>query len=215
MKKKSLFLFISFVAIELTAVMPQAQAQGMNLYYESFNERTNQLVSKVWMDANGNQRVENPASPGDFMINRIDVTTRIITVYSFNGRTKTYTRITIVPDTAGAGMVETFLGQEMVEGRMCNHYRITWTGRSEVEEQWRDPTLHNLPIRQRVGSEPPTVTRNIRQGTQPAHLFEIPSDFREQSLPDLQGLFGGQQPQQNQQQQDFMNSLQDLFNQGR
>jgi len=184
---KRILTVIAFLAISLTAVVPQAQAQ---VYYESFNERTNQLSSKVWMDANGNMRVEQPAYPGDFTISRIDLTTGIITMYRCNGRTKTYTRMTINPHVEGAGMVDTLLGQEMVEGRMCNHYRTTWTGRSEVEETWRDPTLNDLAIRTRIGNEPPTVIRNIRQGTQPAHLFEIPSDFREQvlNIPDLQQI---------------------------
>lgn len=177
-------LGIIALTVMALALVPQIMAQTVSapMYWETFDERTGRLINKVWTDANGNQRIENVATPDEFTINRIDVRTRAITMNRCNSRTKTYTSITINPDVEGAGMVETLIGQEMVEGRMCNHYRITWTGKSEVREEWRDPALHNLPIRSRDGNNPPTVTRNIRQGAQPAHLFEIPRDYTGQSV---------------------------------
>jgi len=180
---KKILSVIVFTAIAF-AVVPQVQAQGINLYYETFNERTNKQESKTWMDDKGNMRTESLDSPGTFTIMKLDSTTGVITMYRCDGKTKTFTKMP-VPTEAGANQVETFLGKEEVEGRMCDHYRITWTGRPEVEEQWRDPSFYNTPIRQRSGKLDPIIIRNIKQDPQPANLFEIPADFKEQALPDL------------------------------
>jgi hypothetical protein len=75
------------------------------------------------------------------------------------------------------------IGVEDVEGRECYHYEyrhttLTVTGVEEVtvNHQWFYPPL-NCPIQQSNGGyDEPTVLRNIQEGPQPAHLFEVPKE---------------------------------------
>lgn len=187
--KKTLFLIA--LTVMALALVSQVMAQGM--YFETFNERTGQLLSKDWV-SNDNMRMRSEhANSNDFTITVFDPTTKTITMYRFNARAKTYTRWSVSAEGLDIGMgmqshiarTETDLGQEMVEGRMCNRRRINFADGS-VSEYWNDPTLNDLAIRSKHGNEDPTILRNIRQGSQPAHLFEIPRDYKEQATPDLQ-----------------------------
>ena len=189
------FLMVISLVVLVLSIVPQVMAQSYGMYYETFNERTNQLLSKHWTsNDNLRSRMEHSNS-NDFTITVFDPTTTTITMYSFDARTKTYTRFTVSSEGYGLGnnmqthqvRSETDLGQEMVEGRMCNRRRINFANGS-VSEYWNDPTLNDLAIRTKHGNEPPSIIRNIRQGSQPAHLFEIPRDYREQSAPDMQWI---------------------------
>ena len=76
-----------------------------------------------------------------------------------------------------------FIGNENIEGRECQHYEyrhtsLTVTGVEEVtvNHQWFYEPL-NCPIQQSNGGyDEPTVLRNIQEGPQPAHLFEVPKE---------------------------------------
>jgi hypothetical protein len=207
------------VAVALTSV-----AQVVPHYAEVFNERTNQLNSKQWVSAAGHYRQEVTDQSGTFInIFRRDS----MTIYRLDVSKKTYMAIPFSqfgnPNSIlGMNLQERadtkteFIGQEEVEGKMCDHYRYTTVtrlanGQSEttIYDQWIYKPL-NTWIRQTVGTygDPREVLRNIAQGEQPAHLFEIPRDYSAMSLPGgglLESLLGGKSPAENQQK---MNELQ-------
>jgi hypothetical protein len=212
---------ISFITFCLAAVALTAAAQVVPHYGEVFNESTNQLMSKQWVSAAGHYRQEVTDQSGTFInIFRRDS----MTIYRLNPSNKTYMAISFSqvasPNSMFGMKIEEsantkteFIGQEEVEGKMCDHYRHTTVtrlagGQSEttIYDQWIYKPL-NTWIRQTVGAYGSNreVLRNIRQGAQPAQLFEIPKDYKAMSLPGgglMEALLGGKSPAENQQKAD-------------
>jgi hypothetical protein len=68
------------------------------------------------------------------------------------------------------------IGEESVGGRGVVVYRaISYPGRELLG--WIDPNL-KFPLRIRMQEGTSITVENIHEGSQPAHLFEIPSGFR-------------------------------------
>lgn len=104
---------------------------------------------------------------------------------------KTYMERPIKPqDMATAGKTEgevkkTYLGEESVEGRTAKKYRVTYRyeGKTEVFYSWIDTQL-NVPLK--VSDEKGrwmTVYKNIKPGSQPGSLFEVPAGYRKIKIP--------------------------------
>jgi len=189
-----------FITISLLAVIVTAQAQVVPYYGEYYEDRPGgKLKSKIWVSAEGNYRQEVTDKTGTFVnIFRRDT----MTVYRLDMAKKTYmsfpfSQFPNANSAFGIKMQESantkseFIGQEEVEGKMCEHWRYTTTtvltnGKSQITiyDQWIYKPL-NTWIRQTVGpnGSDPEVLRNIVQGQQPANLFEIPKDFKNTSLP--------------------------------
>jgi hypothetical protein len=182
------------VAVALTAT-----AQVVPYYGEVYYEKTNKLASKMWVSANGNYRQEVTDNTGTFVnIFRRDS----MTVYRLDMAKKTYMAFPFsqlsnsnsmfgMKIQENANTKSEFIGQETVEGKTCDHWRYTTTTtltngqkQTTIYDQWIYKPL-NTWIRQTVGTygSDPEVLRNIAQGQQPAHLFEIPKDFKGSSLP--------------------------------
>jgi len=191
---------LSFITVCLVAVALTATAQVVPYYGEVYEDRSGgKLKCKMWVSAEGNYRQEVTDNAGTFVnIFRRDS----MTVYRLDMAKKTYmsfpfSQLSNSNSMFGMQMQESantkaeFIGQETVEGKPCDHYRYTTVtrlanGQSEttIYDQWIYKPL-NTWIRQTVGAygSDPEVLRNIAQGQQPAHLFEIPRDFKGSSLP--------------------------------
>jgi hypothetical protein len=189
---------LSFITVFLLAVLVTAQAQVVSYYGEVYEDRPGgRLKCKIWVSAEGNYRQEVTDNTGTFVnIFRHDT----MTVYRLDMAKKTYitfpfSQFPNANSMFGMKIQESsntkseFIGQEVVEGKTCDHWRYTTTtvltnGRSEttIYDQWIYKPL-NTWIRQTVGpnGSDPEVLRNIVQGQQPAHLFEIPRDFKDMS----------------------------------
>jgi hypothetical protein len=78
------------------------------------------------------------------------------------------------------------VGTETVNGRSCDKWEIT--GPQSKQTVWIDQKLH-FPIRS-VSSDGNTMDlTNVKEGSQPASLFEVPAGY---SKMDLGGMMGGQ-----------------------
>ena len=81
------------------------------------------------------------------------------------------------------------LGTEQVNGRTCDHWQVTDKG-GNVTNVWLDKSLH-IAVKT-VGTAGSQELTNIKEGEQPASLFQIPAGYRK---IDLTGMLQGRPPQ--------------------
>ena len=81
------------------------------------------------------------------------------------------------------------LGPDTVNGRLCEKWQITPKNGS-VTTAWVDPKLH-FPIKTQTADGGSFELSNIKEGSQPASLFDPPSDYQKM---DLGGKRGGGSP---------------------
>jgi hypothetical protein len=225
------------IAVCLTA-MATAQAQKIPLYNEVYDEHTEKLVSKEWRSAEGHLRQESPRADGTWnvAIYRADS----LKFYTVAEKTKTVAELpmsqlhTSMFGVENAGSSKEFLRREVVEGYDCAVYKITkYTTRtggqteSTYHTEWYYEPL-DLVIRYVESFNAMNlVHRNIRRGAQPAHLFEIPKDYKwfdtnaalnqMNSQMDILKSIGqgkapaGSSPEKQQQVQDALKQIQDAF----
>jgi hypothetical protein len=67
-------------------------------------------------------------------------------------------------------------GQEIIDGRHAVHYRIIPSSDREMSG-WVDPNL-KFPLKIQKEDGTTALVANMKEGPQPASLFEIPTDFR-------------------------------------
>ena len=196
MKRLSLIV-VCFLALT------KLSAQIVPLYGEVYDEVNNRLLSKQWVSSDGHYRqevIENGIT--SIIIYRADTNK----FYRLDTQNKTYLVIPMEQLQNANGMLgmkvqesanttTEFIGNEEVEGKMCDHYRYTTVttltnGRTQttIYDQWLYPP-YNTWVRQTVGQfgSDRQILRNVTTGAQPNHLFELPSDYRELSIPG--GLF--------------------------
>jgi len=114
-----------------------------------------------------------------------------------------------------------FIGLEDVNGYECHHYQhiststlTTGTQETGCTHSWVYEPLNVQMQYSNCGYDEPIYLGNFQQGTQPAHLFEIPTDYTGMSLPTggLMEMITGKPREQNQQDVDAAKkSLQDGF----
>lgn len=78
-----------------------------------------------------------------------------------------------------------YMGEEKVNGRQAKHWEISEIlpdGRHLVWQYWEDTRLRSCLKSIKPGISSYELT-NLREGSQPASLFEIPNDFQEVSPP--------------------------------
>lgn len=80
------------------------------------------------------------------------------------------------------------VGVEQVNGRTCDHWQITHND-GTVSNVWVDQSLH-FPIKS-VSPDSTWELTDIKEGDQPATLFEIPAGYHKM---DMSGMMGGMQP---------------------
>lgn len=82
-------------------------------------------------------------------------------------------------------------GTETVNGRSCDKWVFTSKSNpSDVRTVWVDQKLH-FPIKTQSSDGDTWELTNIQEGTQPASLFEVPSDYQKMDM----GGMGGHMPQ--------------------
>jgi hypothetical protein len=83
------------------------------------------------------------------------------------------------------------VGTEMVNGRSADRWEFT--SKSDKENRytaWVDEKLH-FPIKTQSSSGDGMELTNIREGEQPASLFEVPSDYRKFDMGGMGGMGPG------------------------
>ncbi len=94
-----------------------------------------------------------------------------------------------------------YLGEESVEGRAAKKYRITYVdnGKTWTVYSWIDDAM-GVPVK--VSDENGkwmVVYRNLKPGSQPADLFEIPAGYKKMPSFGLSDIFkGGRMPKEGQ-----------------
>lgn len=85
------------------------------------------------------------------------------------------------------------VGTEVVNGRSTQKWEFTHTGMGKTSKsyQWIDPKLY-IAVKEENDSSV-TELRNIKEGSQPADLFEVPADYHKMTSQDMQP--GGKNPQ--------------------
>jgi hypothetical protein len=187
------------VAILLTAVT--AQAQVVAHHAETYEEETGRLAFKLWASARGNCRQEMPRDDGTTMtvifrtdsakFYLIDATKKMVISFSRSqaGQGKLWGIEAM--ETASRSYDKKFLGRETVEGYDCAHNSIRQTSANKAgikegvttEEWFYEP--YKLAIRSTdlARGRGYWIMRNITIGEPPAHLFEIPKDYKEMTIP--------------------------------
>jgi hypothetical protein len=201
-------LFIA--AILLTAVTAQAQDYYAEEYIKSSSPRLSS--KKYVSYSNGVIKTRSEGyDPGMGTTVRADelpfVTITImegdtIRMYNYNQRVKTYMTMALaVPKGSNqadisvngnsmaemakragvptAPMEREFLGMENIGGYDCHHYRHTSSDGSNKETWVYEPRGITM---QRIEGGTTFYLANIRDGAQPASLFELPSDYKPRSV---------------------------------
>jgi hypothetical protein len=73
-------------------------------------------------------------------------------------------------------------GNETLDGRSALKYEITSTD-DAVSHVWVDPKLHTMLKHQSPTGD--VELRNIKEGSQPAALFEIPAGYQKMTAPGM------------------------------
>jgi hypothetical protein len=182
---------ILFLTICLAIGAATAQAQSVAMYSEVYNEKTSELLYKSWQSANGNTRKETP--DGSVTIMRIDS----MLMYKLNPANKTAIVLTLSQDSLPADMRKDMRGQTLtyqvieenvdVEGYSCVYREVTQSlpDGSDVTDNHKE--WYHAPLRTwiRIFWDPilgTGIRRNIKQGQQPAYLFEIPAGYKRMNM---------------------------------
>jgi hypothetical protein len=209
---------ISFITVFLLVAAVAAKSQIIPHYGETCEKETGKLRGKTWMSPLG-FRQESTADNGktNVIIYRVDSAK----VYRLDMEKKTWMAFSLsqLMDGTFSGIEaferenhsvqRTLINQETVEGKACNHYRVATatalkggtTDRADWEEWIYEPDRMWIQRSDDIRPGRYLVHRNIVMGAQPAHLFEIPKDFKGSSLPagGMMEMLTGKSKQQNQQ----------------
>jgi hypothetical protein len=186
------------VAVALTATV---QAQSASYSATEVYLYSGKEYAKVWSQADpGNiksrsERIDEKTGEKYITIIRQDSAK----IYTLNPAKKTYSAIslsTMQNLPAAIGLKETnrevskeFLGVEKLKnGYECHHYidhtTTTINGNTETGcfEYWLyEPLGVQMQHKIACGYDEPIILMNFQQGAQPAHLFEIPKDYKDTS----------------------------------
>jgi hypothetical protein len=104
---------------------------------------------------------------------------------------KTYMEMPADPKQAPQGdkvpgeVSRKLIGKETVDKRTCNKYEITYTdeGKTVKMYQWMATDI-NLPVKMAAVDGSWTIEyQNIKMGSQPDSLFEVPSGYKKMVMP--------------------------------
>ena len=82
------------------------------------------------------------------------------------------------------------LGTETVDGHPTQKYEVTYTqgGKTEKMYQWMATDI-KFPVKMAgVDGSWTMEYKNIKMGSQPASLFEVPSDYKKTGMPSIPGM---------------------------
>lgn len=86
----------------------------------------------------------------------------------------------------------TVVGPDTVEGRPTTQYLVTYEANHSRQSmhQWLDDSGRIAKVAS-VDGRWSTTYRNLKEGPQPASLFEVPSDYQKMEMPTMPGMGGG------------------------
>ena len=82
------------------------------------------------------------------------------------------------------------IGAETIDGHPTQKYEVTYTeaGKTEKMYQWMATDI-KFPIKMAAVDGTWTMEyKNIKMGSQPARLFELPSDYKKMVTPSMPGM---------------------------
>jgi hypothetical protein len=84
------------------------------------------------------------------------------------------------------------IGAETIDGHPTQKYEVTYTegGKTDKMYQWMATDI-KFPIKMAAVDGSWTMEyKNVKMGTQPASLFEVPSDYKKMETPSMPGMPG-------------------------
>ena len=229
-------LIVSLFVVLLGATSAMGQIKTSPSYSEIYEKGSGKLRSKEWIMPD-KMRVESydPKGKCSIMIYRAD-SAKIYTQIG-NGSWLAIPLSSVKAGTFMGGSLNItgnnskrkFRGQETVEGYDCNHYYVETatshengtTSYSDKDEWVYEPYHMVIQESDMVNPGGYLVRRNIKLGTQPASLFELPKDYNGNELPlgGIMEILGGTKKSDKQGSQkkteskeaDVMNSLLEMM----
>jgi hypothetical protein len=106
-------------------------------------------------------------------------------------------KVTATSEKIDGEIERKLVGQETIDGKMTNKYQIVYNqnGKRETMFQWFAAGL-KIPVKTAAADNSwATEYKNIKTGTQPDSLFEIPADYQKlsyevPSMPDILNRLG-------------------------
>lgn len=197
------------ILLMLCSLFGVAVVQGQSYYAEEYRKSDDKLIAKIWQsNSNGVQKSRGESYATGFDdLDRISNGTVTVSIsignqdslkfYNLDPKTKTYDVLSLDPQsrninvnnsgkmTDNSSRRKEFIGTEEIEGYMCKHYKYYTDGKNYHDEWIYEPL--NLAIQREDGGVK-FVLRNIKQGAQPASLFEIPKDYKANAPADANTL---------------------------
>ena len=184
--KFNLRFLLVITAIFLTASTVQAAEFSADMIYTS---KAGIMKQKLFT-GNAKSRMESPEA---VIISRLDKKLAWILM----PRDKMYmeqpfdpSRIPATAEKFPGEIERTLMGTEAVDGRMTEKYRIVYTtvGAKTTIYLWLDPAL-DVPIKTEAEDGSWKMEyKNIKTGSQPASLFEIPAGYSKMEMPSMKDM---------------------------
>ncbi|WP_455638066.1 DUF4412 domain-containing protein [Parabacteroides sp.] len=216
--KKGILLLLAGLLLHTTA---QAQIS----FYGEWCYSNGELISKTWVSPKGSRSESIDKKTGEKFITLCFLETK--KVYALFEDKKTGFLIDDITKFAGTNQFvgldlvsheqnhTEYLGEDEVDGRMCKKYYSyrtsinNLTGEAQTENAgltWIYEPLkasnYGGCVAQKPGGQYDRlqVLRNIRQGPQPAHLFELPEGYKITEMPSggIMEMITGKPREQNQ-----------------
>lgn len=223
------------ILLLLAGLLGVTAAQAQISFYGEWRFSNGELINRIWVSPKAVRAESIDEKTGQKHITLCFIETK--KVYALYEDKKTGFLIDDISKFAGTNqwvgldLVSNeqshteYLGEEEVEGRMCKKYYKyrtsinNLTGEAQTENAgltWVYEPLkasnYNGCVAEKIGGQFDRlrVLRNIQQGPQPAHLFELPEGYKITEIPEggFMELFSGKSRQENQ--QDFDDARDDF-----
>ena len=197
---KNVFLTI-FLAVVLGAA-PARAADGWSNFSADMEMTSSEgrMSGKIYT-ADKKSRME---MAGNIIINRMDRNVAWVIMPSERMYLEQHIDPKMAASVAGSSSSEVErvpMGKESVDGAQVDKFKVTYqsSGTRESVYEWSKSGLA-VPVKiASIDGDWSVLYRNVRTGSQPADLFEIPTGFQKLAvpgmgqMPDMSGMYGGQQ----------------------
>jgi hypothetical protein len=188
MKKSCVSLVVFLVGILATAVLYAAEFSADAVHkFEGAREK----VTKMYM---GKNKIRNEGmGEGNYMIVRMDLKKSWVVMPSKKAYMEMKANLQNIPQTeekVKGEISRKLVGSESVNGHPTKKYEVTYKDGTKTirSYQWIATDL-NFPIRMAdANGKWVTEYRNIKTGSQPDSLFEIPAGYKKLSIPGMSGM---------------------------
>lgn len=187
MKKSCVSLVVFLVGILATAVHAAEFSADAVHKFEGAREK----VTKMYM---GKNKIRNEGmGEGNYMIVRMDLKKSWVVMPSKKAYMEMKANLQNIPQTeekVKGEISRKLVGSESVNGHPTKKYEVTYKDGTKTirSYQWIATDL-NFPIRMAdANGKWVTEYRNIKTGSQPDSLFEIPAGYKKLSIPGMSGM---------------------------